>query len=449
MPNPIVTPIPGKPNLLLGAYGIADVGYTAEEFFVSGSASTVTSSESSDYHTRMVVLKPADDERFNGTVLVEWLNVSGGIDAPAVWFMAHREIVRAGYAYVAASVQRVGVEGGASLGFDMSLKNQNPQRYAPLHHPGDAFAFDIFSQIGRAVRDSGVLGSLRPEYVVALGESQSAVFLTTYVNAVDSHAEAYDGFLVHSRFGPAAPLDGTSIFDPSNHNDPPPARFRSDLRVPVMTIITETDLVGGHRAGYHLARQPDTDRLRTWEIPGTAHADNYTIRVAPIDTGAAPLDAIVAAYAPTKELMGQHLSYFINFAPQHHYVLQAALSGLHTWVRTARPPASVPGIALTDAHPPQFVLDANGIAQGGLRTPWVDVPTARTRGDAPVEGAMSWLFGSGEPFDAEELRRLYPGGATDYLERFTVALDDAIGAGFIVAADRQEILDIAAATFLD
>lgn len=26
-------------------------------------------------------------------------------------------------------------------------------------------------------------------------------------------AEAYDGFLVHSRFGPAAPLDGSSMFD--------------------------------------------------------------------------------------------------------------------------------------------------------------------------------------------------------------------------------------------
>ena len=89
-------------------------------------------------------------------MLVEWLNVSGGIDAPAVWMMAHREIVRAGYAYVAVSAQQVGVDGGASLlGVDMSLKSQNPKRYAPLHHPGDAFSYDIFSQIGGLIKNAG------------------------------------------------------------------------------------------------------------------------------------------------------------------------------------------------------------------------------------------------------------------------------------------------------
>ncbi len=99
----------------------------------------------------MVVLTPIDSGAFNGTVLVEWLNVSGGIDAPAEWFMAHREIVREGYAYVAVSAQLVGVEGGASLGTDMSLKTLDPARYARLSHPGDAFSYDIFSQVGRLV----------------------------------------------------------------------------------------------------------------------------------------------------------------------------------------------------------------------------------------------------------------------------------------------------------
>jgi len=45
------------------------------------------------------------------------------------------------------------------------------------------------------------------------------------------------------------------------------------------------------------------------------------------------------------------------------------------------------------------------------------------------------------------VHRLYPGGATEYLERFAAALDSAIQAGFIVAADREEIVDLAAATF--
>ncbi len=229
-----------------------------------------------------------DQSRFNGTVLVEWLNVSGGIDAPAVWMMAHREMLRSGYAYVAVSVQRVGVEGGANLmGIDMSLKSQDAERYSPLHHPGDAYAYDIFSQAGRLARDEELLGGLRPERVLALGESQSALFLTTYINAVDPIAGVYDGFLVHSRFGSAAPLDGSSIFDALDSDSSQAVMFRPDLRVPLLTIITETDLFGGRRMGYYSARQPDNQQLRVWEIAGTAHADNYTIQVAPIDSGSA------------------------------------------------------------------------------------------------------------------------------------------------------------------
>ncbi len=460
-----VAPVPGKPALLLGAFDIAGLGYIAEEFFISGPVSSyrsaahlgpdgrwsVTPSRATDSTTRMVVLTPADQARFNGTVLVEWLNVSGGIDAPAVWMMAHREMVRAGYAYVAVSAQHVGIEGGVNLmDVDMSLKSQDPQRYAPLRHPGDEYSYDIFSQAGRVVRDAqrnGVLRGLRAEHVVALGESQSALFLTTYINAIDPLAQVYDGFLVHSRFGPAAPLDGGSIFDVLDSSTSQAVRFRPDLRVPILTIITETDLFSGRREGYYSARQPEGQQLRVWEISGAAHADNYTIQVAMIDTGSAALADIVAAYAPTKVLMGQQLDHFINFAPQHHYVLQAALSQLRQWVRTGQPATSAVPIELNDAEPPQPILDANGLARGGVRTPWVDVPIARTSGVGSEETTMASIFGSGEPFDTATVRRLYPGGAADYLQRFSASLDSAIDSGFILAADREEILQLAAATF--
>lgn len=441
-----ITPVAGTPNLLLGAYDLADLGYRAEEFFVSGTAESHASDKTADFTTRIVVLRPADDAAFNGTVIVEWLNVSGGIDAPAVWFMAHREIAREGCGYVAVSVQRVGVEGGESLvGAEMSLKTQDQQRYSTLNHPGDEFAYDIFSQVGRLIRN-GAIDDFTPEVILAVGESQSAAFLTTYANDVDPLAAVYDGFLVHSRFGNAAPLDGANMFD-EGAAAAKAVPFRADLRVPVLTVITETDLVGGFRVGYHAARQADNERLRAWEIPGTAHADNYTIRVGFIDSGVAPLDAIVAAYAPTNELMGKELSYCINFGPQHHYVLQAAIAALNNWVRSGEPAPSAQPIATTDGDPPALVLDEYGLATGGVRTPWTDVPLARTSGLAPDETPMSFLFGSGELLDAERLNALYPGGAADFLDRFTAALDSSIAAGFIVAADRAEILDIAAATF--
>ncbi len=463
--SPLVIPAPGKPLLLLGAFDVGSLGYVAEEFFISGTASSythaaevspdgrwsVTPSGAADYTTRMVVLTPFDRAQFNGTVLVEWLNVSGGIDAPAVWMMAHREIIRAGYAYVAVSAQRVGVEGGASLlGADMSLKSQDPKRYASLRHPGDAFCYDIFSQISGLIRNAehnSVLRDLGVQHVVAVGESQSAMFLTTYINAVDPLAQIYDGFLVHSRFAGAAPLDGSSIFDESQASTPQAVTFRTDVRVPLVTVITETDLFGGVRHGYYFARQPDNRWLRVWEIAGAAHADNYTIQVAPIDSGSAPLDDIVAAYAPTNMLMGSQLGHYINFAPQHHHVVQAALAALNKWVRTGEPAPTGPPIEVRESDQPQPILDSNGLAQGGVRTPWVDVPIARTSGVGAKESVMSAIFGSGEPFDAATLRRLYPGGTKEYLESFTAALDRAIQSGFILPADRAEILQLAAATY--
>jgi hypothetical protein len=438
----VITPVTGNPNLLLGAYDLATLGYDAEEFFVSGTARSYATEDHADYTIRIVVCRPTGDAKFDGTVIVEWLNVSGGIDAPAVWFMAHREIARAGYAYVAVSAQQVGIEGGDSLmGANMSLKAQNPERYSPLNHPGDQFSFDIYSQIGRLIRD-GAVEDLKAKHILAVGESQSAMFLTTYVNEVDPSAAVFDGFLVHSRFGACAPLAGGSALEASR-----PAPFRDAPRVPVLSVITETDLVDGHLLGYHHARRPDNDRLRVWEIPGTAHADNYTIRVGFIDNGCAPLDDLVAAYAPTSELMGTSLSYCINFAPQHHYVLQSAIASLNNWVHTGEPAPAARPITLTEGDTPAQVLDEFGLARDGVRTPWVEVPIARTSGFAPDESPMSFLFGSGEVFDEDTVNRLYPGGASDYLERFTAALDRAIGAGFIVPSDRTEILELAAAAF--
>jgi hypothetical protein len=146
--------------------------------------------------------------------------------------------------------------------------------------------------------------------------------------------------------------------------------------------------------------------------------------------------------------MGTRLSYCINFAPQHHYVLQAAIAHLNAWVRTGEPAPTAPPIALTEADPPRLDVDANGLAKGGVRTPWVDVPIAKTSGIAGnEESPMSFLFGSGEMFDTAALRALYPRGSEQYLERFTEALDRAIDSGFIRPADRAEILELAAATF--
>ena len=154
---------PGSAFLVATTFDPAEVGYVQEEYFLSGTASSYTSAggaftsdgawtaargETADYKTRLVVYRPTNPRKFNGTVVVEWLNVTGGLDVPALWMPTHRHLIRNGCTWVGVSAQLVGIEGGGVMP-GLGLHQLEPGRYAELHHPGDAYAYDMFSQIGR------------------------------------------------------------------------------------------------------------------------------------------------------------------------------------------------------------------------------------------------------------------------------------------------------------
>jgi hypothetical protein len=464
-----VAAVDGKPVLMLGAYDLATVGYQQREFFISGQATSyrldgpagsdgawkAVADAKAPFTTRIVVLRPTDPAKFNGTVLVEWLNVTAGQDTPADWMVAHREMIRKGYGYVAVSAQKVGVDGGAAIMQQgRPLKTLDPARYASLSHPGDAFSYDIFSQAGALVKTNDLFGGLKPARVIGIGESQSAAFLTTYVNAVDPVARVYNGFFVHSRFGSGAAIDGARMTnaDPKQPTSVPAhVRFRSDLRVPVLSLITETDLLGARLSGYHASRTPDTARLRVWELAGAAHADNYLFGGSFIDSGSKSSAELAKVFVPTRHTAGGDVNVPVNPGMPHHYVAQGAIAALDTWVRGGKAPAHGQPMKLAaggrEGVEPVLAKDANGLAVGGVRTPWTDVPTIRLSGEKNSDNFLGLLVGKGEPFDKATLARLYPGGKADYLHRFTAALDSAISKGFILRDDRQEILDIAAINF--
>ena len=454
-----ITPVAGKPVLALATYDLATLGYQVDEFFLSGEATSyrpagalgpdgrwaVEPADKAPFTTRLVVVRPANRARFNGTVLVEWLNVSAGADGAPDWSFLHRELIRSGYAYVGVSAQRVGIEGnGMNVPGAAPLKKADPVRYGPLVHPGDAFSYDIFTQAARAVRDGKVLGPLKPRRLIGDGESQSAGFLTTYINAVDPLTRAFDGYLVHSRSGSSAPL---SKWAEEGGQQPRPlvVRYRDDLRVPVLTFITETDLMRAN-FGYLGARQPDTARLRVWEVAGTAHADTYLLSGAVMDSGAEPVAALARAFAPTTNVMGGALARPINSAPQHHYVMQAALAALDRWVRGGPAPPHGPSLAVT-GPPPALTLDATGNAAGGVRSPWADAPTARLSGLGQTGPGFASLFGTSDPFDKARLADLYPGGRAQFLGRFGMALGRSVHDGFILGRDEAEIRALAAAAW--
>ncbi len=415
---------------------LAPNGYVEHEYFASGTAMafkadsmpsdgkwTISPTTTAAYKTRILVREPTNPAHFNGTVIVEWMNVSAGESAPD-WDFLNPMLMRDGYAYVGVSAQALGVNGGkALLGTPGSstapggLVNEEPARYGTLHHPGDQYALDMFAQIGQALRAAhpAALGGLKPKHVLAIGESQSAFYLTTFADALQPRTHVFDGIFIHSRGGSGASLQGTSI---ASSSGPDNLHIRTDLTVPVFMSETQTDLI---QLGYAPAQQPNTDKIRTWEIAGTSHADAYFV-------GAA--SSVLGCTTP------------VNSGPQHN-VVQAAFTAFDKWVDNGTPPPSPPPFRLSSTHPAALALDAHGNVIGGVRTPAVDVPVSTLSG-APAAGAnaICGLFGSTVAFSPSELASLY-GSKSNYIAQYTKSLDKAIASGFILGADKASLLALA------
>ena len=454
-PIPIVMYPPDVGNSFSSgtSFDPALVGYEQQEYFISGTARSlvptadteltpdgrwaVEFADEADYATRVTVIRPSDPSAFNGTVMVEWYNVSSGLDAAPNWTMSHVEQIREGYAWVGVSAQARGVEGGGpgiDIGFPLHLKGNNPERYGSLNHPGDSFSYDIFSQAAQALigpSNIEMLPGLSPERLIAVGDSQSAFRLTTYLNGIDPLTQIFDGFLIHSRNGGSAPL---SQSPQAEINTPKQVLIRSDVRVPVLTFQTDTDIF---RLGSINSRQPDAHNIALWEVAGTAHGDVYNIAlsVGPQDIGDNPAIAeVVEVSAPIPGIFECDAP--INSGPQH-WVMNAAVHALNVWASGGPPPPSAPRLE-TDGD--KFVVDEHGNTFGGIRTAWVDVPVATLTGEPPGGGGFCGLFGTTTLFDAAILAELYPDKAT-YFEAMTTSVEKSVTEGFLRPADAALILE--------
>ncbi len=344
-------------------------------------------------------------------------------------------MIRKGWTWVGVSAQVVGIEGGGNaVGAALAVKAADPKRYGSLSHPGDSYSYDIYSQAGAAIRTQAaqLLDGLVPTHVLAVGESQSAFRLTTYVNAVSPVANIFDGYLIHSRGGAAAGLSQAPL---PVIEGPKPATTRTDLSVPVLTVVAETDVVNGS-LGFYVSRQPDTDLIRTWEIAGTAHADVYNLGVSDTDdgSGAADVALFAALRNPPNSVYGGVITCDLPLnAGPHTYVLRSALD---TWVRGGEPPVPMTPLALdAEGH---TVVDEFGNALDDVRSPHLDAPLARLVGTGQTGQSFCGLFGVTEPFDEATLARLYPTKDV-FVEMWNDAVEEAVGGGALLEADAEQL----------
>jgi hypothetical protein len=376
----------GKTGHMFGRTpGLSDVDYVEEEFFFTGTSPA--------YTTRMVVERPKDPAKYNGTVMMEWYNVSGQVDFAPDWMYSRAYFVREGYVHISVSAQQAGTD---------ALKSYDPDRYMAINHPGDDSANAIFSQAAMAVRSQGELlfgGPCMPvRALVAIGQSQSAFRLADYVDNEQPKAKLIDGFVLHSGLEPAS-------------NNPP---------VPVFEIFSMTE------GNVSLSDGPN---LVKWVIAGATHNDDFITK-----EGLAELGADVGITTMTECANPMN-----NFPSYRAY--DAAFDWVNKWVRKGeRPPAGAPYEMTGNG----LKLDADGNVLGGVRLPEIDVPTASYGTDNSAKDPTDLmsafvcsLSGNTVAFTADKLQALYP-THDDYVKKYTNAADKALAAGYLLQADYDE-----------
>jgi hypothetical protein len=378
IPNPTVTgPIAsdalGSPShnypFLATNLDLMSYGYVEEEYFLQGTANNYNTSSTADatiktsanpYKIRIVVRRPILAENFNGAVFVDWMNVTNGFEYDTQWARAYDYFMRTGAIYVGAGVQRVGQVGSTTPNY--GLKTWSPARYGSLDLTvggtlnDDSLKYDAFSQVAQALRAPvGIdpLHGMRPQVLIATGDSQSATNLAMYANSVHPLAPIFDAFV---------PLGNLNTV------------IRTDIMTKYFKVNSEYDVLSRDAK----VRRPDTDKFVTWEVAGASHSDLhnwlYGNAIRNRDLGYLGYVYPGPDYANCMLRSRSSVHYFM--------VIQAAFDHAIHWVSEGIQPPAAPPIEVVDvtATPVLAVRDEYGIAKGGIRLADVVVPISLNTG---------------------------------------------------------------------
>lgn len=460
VPNPVVTgPIakgamPGTAQghkehdypWLATMHNLAAVGYVEEEYFIEGNANTynfpasysaansattvgvpaTVATTGNRYKTRILVRRPASADKFNGTVIAEWQNVTAGYDLDALWGSGFEHMIREGYVYVGISAQPVGVN---------QLKKWSAKadgfsgRYDSLDVGGssstlgNAISHDVFLQALQAIRYPGKginpLGPLRAKKMIVTGVSQSGGYLQRIINSLDP---IYGNARTPDNKGP---IDSYMVYIAGGY-------LNRNLAVPVWKVISETDV-----AGQVASRPTGTDEAgnyRSWEVAGATHSGRRTA-----------LNSRPLAARDDWPLTGVDCVYPVHPRVPVQHVTNAVYDHLVKWMdNPSYNPPRMPAILTSgttivrDTTPGHE--DKN--SQGGVRLPEMLVPTAWNAGTGNSArpggegGTFCSLYGSYYPFSPAYTEQLYPSRG-QYTDLVSLAIDDSVKAGILVPEDAR------------
>jgi hypothetical protein len=451
-------------------FDLAEHGYLEEEFLLSGDARVFDWPAAGErepqvlakgpYTTRILIRRPTHDSRFNGTAIVEAMNPSSGADVPIMWAESYEQLVADGYAWVGVTIKPNTIK---------ALENFDPARYAavsmPNPRPGAScsteainplaqptttddetgLVWDMLSQIGALLKSASADNPLgRPaQGLYMTGQSQTAGYARTYatvfgrwVTAADDEP-LYDGYLSSGSPPWQVPLHQCRADLPPGD----PRLITAAAGVPVIEIFAEGDL-GTNIETRRADSDPLPDLYRRYEVAGAAHTDAW-------ERLSFPSDADMTQATEQSEALPDVECMPDDVEPSDfpvRYAFNAAWSHLERWVRDGVPAPAAERLALKDDPTPfapasAFVVDRLGNATGGLRTPVIDVPTARWVG-AKTGGFQCMFEGYKRSFTRAELEALY-GTREAYLERVRSSARALRAERWLTPTDAAEIVRLA------
>ncbi len=439
---------------------LAAIGYVEEEYFVSGLANiytwpapgpAVVRTANAPYTTRILVRRPVKVNNFSGNVIVEPLNPSNLFDLNLGWGLMHDQIVRNGDIWVGVTVKPVSMQ---------TLKTFDPVRYAPLSMdnplplidpnncatvPSDSsrttengLAWDIYSQVGellrgRTAKNPVYYGGKKPKQAVKMygfGYSQTGGYMYDYINGVAPLAKQQTGHSIYDAYVVAVAGGAFVGVVPINQCEAIPAltdpRLQfSNVGVPIIHVMSQSDYLRGITA-----RRPDSDvpsdAYRQYEMAGAGHATPGELNFA-----AAPADIIKGGRAvPPMDC---------NEGPRSRFpssiFFDSTLRNLDQWVRKNIAPPHGSPIVVENGAP---VVDRWGNVVGGLRSPYLDVPTSTWYGSS-TGPSFCVIAGHEVPFSKSLLKQIYPSHA-DYVKAVIKDTKALVQQGFITNYDGQRLI---------
>jgi hypothetical protein len=393
---------------------LAPYDYIEEEYFVSGMVG------GQPYKTSMLVRKPRDRRKFSGLVAVETIHAQGAVPLwgnKKVW-------MGGGHGWVGVGSQLIALRD--------HIQKKNPARYASLAlpvapapaqanpmammgaGPQDMISQEIMTQVGRLLKanaPSGPFGGMTVTRLLMGGASQTGGTTLRYI--AQSHAGArlaggkpvYDAYLPQMAF-PAEPLPMIDAV--------------------VVHPCTEGDLMNALSQKRPIGYRDDSDgpsRYRHYEIAGDSHVGMRGI-TDPLKV----FSTLGNAIRP-----GEHLSQF----PAAELMIPIT-QNLVDWLTKGTPPPRAARIEVANG---EIVRDAVGNAKGGVRSPYVDLPTVRYIAAAPLapgENPFRRLIGLEEPIAPDRLRTMY-GSRENYLRRFDAQIDQMLAGRWLFAEDAARL----------